>query len=413
MSGRPSYIQLLRDRSFRSLWLAQLVSQSGDGIFDVALLWLVLVETGSTALVGIAQAAVLIPAVFASPIAGVYADRLNRRNVMVASSLVQGAITGFLAFLYFSGSITFPALILLVLLLYTAAQFFRAANTAIIPRIVEQAELGAANGLFSLTTSANQLASYTIGGAVLAAVGAGASITYDSLTFFAAALILAWVPSSYGATASLAWNGQQAAGSFLRELKEGVAYVRRSRFLLELLVFGAVVNFFFGGLGALLAPYVRQQLQGDAFGYGLTLSAYALGTIAGSFVVGKIDFRRYVGKLLFSCILGAGVLILLSGFAESVPQGAAAFCAIGALAACVNLPLQVLIQSKVPGKLLGRTVTVITSVLSATIPVAAVLFGAVAGLSTVGHVFAGSGVAVMLTAAALYLPFRELRSASF
>jgi len=303
LSGRPSYLQLLRNRSFGSLWLAQLVSQSGDGVFDVALLWLVFVTTKSTALVGLTQAAVLVPAVFAAPVAGVYVDRLNRRNVMIASNLAQGAITGVLALLYFSGTLAFPALILFVLLLYTGAQFFRAANTAIIPSIVGPGELGVANGLFTLTTSANQLASYTVGGAVVAAIGAGASITYDSLTFFVAAVILTFVPMSYGAAMALAENWQPVASSFMSEFREGLSYIRRSRLLLELIVFGTVVNFFFGGLGALIAPYVNQQLHGDAFDYGVTLSAYALGTIAGSFVVGKVNFRRYVGKLLFAGIL--------------------------------------------------------------------------------------------------------------
>lgn len=413
MSGRPSYLQLLRNRSFGSLWLAQLVSQSGDGVFDVALLWLVFVTTKSTALVGLTQAAVLVPAVFAAPVAGVYVDRLNRRNVMIASNLAQGAITGVLALLYFSGTLAFPALILFVLLLYTGAQFFRAANTAIIPSIVGPGELGAANGLFTLTTSANQLASYTVGGAVVAAIGAGASITYDSLTFFVAAVILTFVPMSYGAAMALAENWQPVASSFMSEFREGLSYIRRSRLLLELIVFGTVVNFFFGGLGALIAPYVNQQLHGDAFDYGVTLSAYALGTIAGSFVVGKVNFRRYVGKLLFAGILGAGVAILLSGVATTVPGGAAAFGAIGAFAASVNLPLQVLIQSKVPGNLLGRIVTVLGSLVSATIPVAAVLFGAVAEFSTVGQVFVVSGAAVMLTSVVLYIPFSELRSAGF
>ncbi len=128
VSERPSYTKLLRNRPFGSLWLAQLVSQSGDAVFDVALLWLVLVATGSAVLVGVTQAAVLLPAVLASPIACVYADRLNRRNLMIMSNLGQGGVTAILSVLYLTGILNFPFLILMVLLLYTAAQFFRAAK---------------------------------------------------------------------------------------------------------------------------------------------------------------------------------------------------------------------------------------------------------------------------------------------
>src|SRR5208282_5623196 len=102
----------------------------------------------------------------------------------IASNVAQGVVTATISLLYLSSELNFSFLIFLVLVLYTGTQFFSAANTAIIPRIVSKENLGAANGLFMLSTSANQLASYTVGGIVLATVGAGVSITYDSLTFY-------------------------------------------------------------------------------------------------------------------------------------------------------------------------------------------------------------------------------------
>ncbi len=412
MGERPSYTKLLRDRSFGSLWLAQLISQSGDAVFDVALLWLVLVTTGSAALVGLTQAMVLLPAVLASPIAGVYADRLNRRNLMVASNLAQGAVTAVLSVLYLAGALNFPFLILLVLLLYTAAQFFRAANSAIIPRIVAKENLGAANGLFTLTTSANQLASYTVGGLMLAAVGAVASITYDSLTFFVAAALLTLIARSYGQSRSEAAPTPLKLG-FRKEFREGLAYVRQSRLLLEMIVFGILVNFLSGGIVALTAPYVKNVLNGDALSYGIVLSSFALGAIVGSVLVGKLNFRAYVGKLLFVGVVVAGLLIALAGLATNVPEGLVVFFVLGAIEASINLPIQVLVQTKVPGELLGRVGTVLGAALTASQPIAAVVFGALALVSGLGYLFTVAGVGLVIVTAALYLPFRGLRSASY
>lgn len=412
MSERPSYTKLLRNRSFSSLWLAQLISQSGDAVFDVALLWLVLVATGSAALVGVAQAAVLLPPVLAGPIAGVYADRLNRRNLMIASNLVQGGVTAILSLLHLAGALNFPFLILLVLLLYTAAQFFRAANIAIIPRIVARENLGAANGLFTLTTSANQLASYTVGGVILAAVGAVASITYDSLTFFVAAALLAFIARSYGQSRSEAAPTPAKPG-FRKQFREGLTYVRQSRLLLEMIVFGVLVNFLGGGIAALTAPYVKDGLHGGALDYGIMLSSFALGAIVGSVLVGKLNFRAYVGKLLFVGFFAAGLLIALAGLATSVPEGLAIFFAFGAIEASVNLPIQVLVQTQVPGELLGRVGTVLGSSLTASQPIAAVVFGALAEASGVGYLFTATGVGLVIVTAALYVPFGSLRSARF
>ena len=410
MSESPSYSKLLRDRPFRALWVAQVISQSGDAIFDVALLWLVLVTTGSAALVGLTQAVVLIPPVFAKPFAGVYADRLNRRNIMIGSSLFQGGVTGVLSVLYLAGTLRFPVLLLFVLLLYTGAEFFRSANLAIVPAIVSRENLGAANGLFTLTTSANQLASYTVGGVVLATVGAAVSISYDSLTFFVAAALLTLVARSYGQTAAMgARSGRRLAADF----REGVAYVRKNRLFLELIVAGIIVNFFGTIFNAGMAPFVRNQLGGNALDYGLVLSFYALGAIAGSLVLGKVNFRTFVGKILFAGVVCAGVLMVAAGEARNVPEGLVIVLALGALGGVINLPIQVLVQSSIPSEILGRAGTVLGSLLAASQPFGALAFGALVGVVSIGETFVASGVVVTFVALVLYFPFSELRRAKY
>ena len=412
----PSYSTLFRNRSFSSLWVSQVVSQSGDAVFDVALLWLVLVTTGSTTLVGITQAAVLLPGVFASPIAGVYADRLNRRNLMIASNVAQGVVTAAVSLLYVTSELNFSLLVLLVLVLYTGTQFFTAANTAIIPRVVSKENLGAANGLFMLSTSANQLASYTAGGIVLATVGAGASITYDSLTFFFAAAMLTLVAKSYGQTkvnGAVQGKPQQDESGFWKEFREGLSYVRQSRVFLELIVFGFLVNFFSGGVTVLFAPYVKVWIHGGAMIYGFTLAASALGMIAGSIAIGKVNFRGYVGKLLFLGVAIAGVLMILAGLVTSIPPALIIVSLVGIVSAVINLPIQVLVQTQVPGEILGRAGTVMRSLLAAAPVIAAVLFGFLASVTTIGVLFMGAGAALMLVTLLLYIPFSKLRCAKY
>src|SRR3989442_3790665 len=84
---KPSYRRVLSNRSFSLLWIGQLVSQSGDFIFDVAALWLVLQLTGDTLKVGIAVAFVLLPAVLVGPFSGVYICRFNRTDILIAANI--------------------------------------------------------------------------------------------------------------------------------------------------------------------------------------------------------------------------------------------------------------------------------------------------------------------------------------
>ncbi len=414
LSGpNPSYASLLRQRSFSYLWIGQLVSQSGDAIFDVALLWLVLITTGSTALVGITQAAVLVPSVLAYPLAGVYADRVNRRNMMVLSNIVQGVITAAISVLYVINSLNFSFLVVLILMLYTGAQFYRAANSAIIPRIVSKENLGAANGLFTLTTSANQLVSYSIGGIVILALGPTVPIAYDSLTFFLAAVMLSFVARSYGQPRTDAADPLTASRSFWKDFGEGLTYVRQSRFMLELIILGLLVNFFGGALFTLLAPYAKIILLGDASTYGFLLATFSMGTVVGSVLTGKLNFRGYVGKLAFLGIALLGCMFIAAGTVANVVLALAIFFSMGFVLSFVNIPLQVLVQTQVPGGLLGRVSTVLGSLLASCQPIAAVLSGSLATIASIDTIFLASGLAIILIPIAFYWVFGELRRARY
>jgi len=415
MTGNgPSYSGLLKNRSFASMWVGQVVSQSGDAVFDVALLWLVLITTGSTALVGLTQAAVLIPGVVVGPFSGVYVDRLNRKTIMVVSNISQGVVTGTISLLFVMRDLTFSSLIFLVLLLFTGAQFFRAALTAIIPRMVSKENLGAANSLFTFSLSANQLAGYAVGGIIIATLGAVAPITYDSLTFFFAAAMMTLIVTSYGQPrkdASI--NECNTKREFSRDFREGLAYVRQNRFFLELMVFGLITNFFGAGVATMIAPYVKFWLKGDSLAYGFMLAAFALGTIVGALGVGKVNFRTYVGKLIIFGVIATGLLIALAGIVTTVPEGFILFLAVGALSGVINTPIQALVQTQVPGELLGRAITVMSSLLGAAQPIAALTFGWLAGFSSVGLLFEIAGLGMAFITLSFSIPFGQLRNAKY
>lgn len=102
-----------------------------------------------------------------------------------------------------------------------------------------------------------------------------------------------------------------------------------------------------------------------------------------------------------------------AGLVTEVPVAFVVFFALGAFLGAVNLPLGVLVQTKVPNELLGRTGTVLRSFLSAATPIGAVVFGALAGLISIGTIFLAVGLAMLVVSLALYVPFGELRNASY
>lgn len=442
---RPSYLKILANRSFFAFWFGQLVSVSGDAVFDVALLWLVLTTTGSVLLVGITQAVILLPSVIVAPIFGVYIDRFNRRDIILVANVLEGFIVGIISVLYIFHLLSFLALIVLVFLLYSGAEVVNAAGTAIIPRIVEdKSNLAAANSLFSLTTSFNQFASYAFGGVIIAVIGVVLPIVYDSFSFFFAAAMLLFVAKYYGAIASnnaatdsspspssavpvdpitasdkkekiIDWEDRAGEKrSFGADFRKGLKYLTSSKVIVELTILGAIVNFFVSGIGALLAPYAKLWLNGNASTYGFLLASFSIGLFLGAYLAGKIEnLRQYAGRLSLSCVIAVGVTLALMGVVSIQFVSFALFFVFGFLVALANIPIRALLQVKIPQEVFGRVYSVFIALNTVVTPLSAALSGGVASYISIGTVFILYGLLIVVVTAVAYFVFKELRLARY
>jgi MFS family permease len=415
--ARPSYRRVLSNRSTLFLWVGELVSQSGDCVFAIALPWLVLLETHSAFYVSLTIAVSWIPLLLSS-VVGVYVDRINRKMSVILGNLVQAAAALTMAALYAAGILSLPVLLVLVFVLYFFDQFVSTAIDAMLPRMVQdKGELGAINALFSISSSTNRIAGYIVGGAVIALLGVAVPILYDGTTFlFAALMTLVFVSAMYGRIQKEQSEGK-AAGSgrrgFRAELAEGARFVRNSKLFIELTIVVSVFNFFSGGTSALIAPYVADSLHLGSLGFGIIVSAVGAGGIIGSYVFGKINARAYAGRLFFAMTLLIAVATMVMGLIPSFYLALSMFFVFGLAGTLVNLPVMTLIQAKVPNEMLGRVFAVLVTFMNGVGPVAAVVAGSIAVAVSTQAVFAYFGLGLILTVVLSYATFRELRSASY
>src|SRR5216684_8724377 len=415
LSAKPSFRRVLSNRPFSLLWAGPLVSPSGDFIFDVAAIWYVLQLTGDPFKVGLTVATILLPAIFIGPIAGVYLDRFNRRDVTLASNLVQAAVVGVIGVLYSFGSLSFLVLLVMLFVLNSGAQFVRPAVQAIIPGITEKEDLSTASSLFSLSTSVNQVAGYGIGGIMVLALGVAVPFYYDSLTFLFAAVMLSLISRSLGAIPKGVAESPLSSHpvSFREKFVQGLRFIRGSKFLIQLVIVGLVVNFFGAGVFALLAPYAKNVIGGNAGTYGAILTTYSVGAVIGGVLVGKLQLRNYVGKMLFAGVIVQGLVIVGIGFTTVLFLALALSFAIGVLQTMVNVPMTVLVQAKVPGDMLGRVFTSLVALLTIASPISSALAGGLATSISIGGTFEIFGGLIVLACTVGYLFFRDLREASY
>jgi len=334
---------------------------------------------------------------------------------MLASNLVQAAVVGMIGVLYSLGSLSFLVLLVMLFVLNSGAQFVRPAVQAIIPGITEKEDLSTASSLFSLSTSVNQVAGYGIGGIIVLALGVAVPFYYDSLTFLFAAVMLSLISRSLGAIPKGVAESPLSSHpvSFREKFVQGLRFIRGSKFLIQLVIVGLLVNFFGAGVFALLAPYAKNVIGGNAGTYGAILTTYSVGAVVGSVLVGKLQLRNYVGKMLFAGVIVQGLVIVGIGFTTVLFLALALSFAIGVLQTMVNVPMTVLIQAKVPGDMLGRVFTSLVALLTIASPISSALAGGLATSISIGGTFEIFGGLIVLACAAGYLFFRDLREASY
>jgi len=392
------------------LWSSQLISQSGDFIFEVALLWLVLQSTGSVFDVGLIVVATLIPVVLLGPVLGVYVDRWPRRTILLVTNVGEGVLVAVLSVLILAHATDLGTIIGIVFALGVGGQLVRVASNAMVPQTVGTADLGTANSLLSFSNSTTQVVGLSVGGIVVALFGVDLPIAYDAITFFVAAFIVLSMSPAIGRPEPAPVGSDPG---FASQFSEGLRYVFGQRYLLELIALGLIVNFAGNAVMALWAPYADLILHGGAATYGFLGAMIAVGAIVGAIVIGKVDTRRIAGKILFAGEAGFGALVIGLGFTRSIPLALGESFLIGVLLSVVNIPLLTAVQAKVPSRLMGRVLSVLMALILAAAPFGAFFAGSLASATSIGYVYVVLGVLVMATGAVGVVAMREVRTLSY
>lgn len=410
LPGRPSFRRALQSRAFFSLWSAQLVSVSGDYVFTVALVWLVLESTGSVFNVGLVIAASLVPIVVLGPFLGVLVDRGPRRLILISTNLAEGALVGAFALaVAFHVEVGLVAFLAVSAALGAGGLLVRSTTVALLPLTVARDDLAPANSLMSFTGSFNQVLGLSIGGIVVAIWGASPSIAYDAFTFFVAAGLLVHLASSYNHPPGSAVSRKRFATDFA----DGFRFIRQHRFVIEVIVLAGSMNCFAVATFALWAPYARLVLDGTAATFGLLGALRAVGAIVGAFIVGKVDARSHSGPYIIGGCFALGISMALVGLTYQVPPALAESVAIGFLFSLINVPMAALIQGRVPSEMLGRVTATFSALVLIEGPIGAVYAGAFASALSVPDVFLISGLVVASIAVVGAAVMSDLRRARY
>ncbi|MFF4343657.1 MFS transporter [Kitasatospora sp. NPDC001540] len=402
------------ERQFARLFVGQALSVLGDRVSFVALPFAVLSIGGSAADVGLVTAAGLLPLLVFTLAGGVWADRLPRQRIMLASDLVRCAVQAAVAVLLFTGTARVGVLALLMALFGVADAFFLPASTGLLPLLVPADRLREANALRGFVQSSSLVVGPALAGLLIAAVGPGGALAMDAASFAVSAAVLARLgavggPAVSGPAADVvdgAGGGAERGArlGFLAELRVGWQQVRSRTWvwagMLALAVYHVVVlpSVF------VLGPVLAEREWGGAGAWTVVVIAFGLGSIVGDVCAYRLKPARpmavaAVALAVASCqalIIGSGAPVWAIAVLEAVTGVGVSLCFV---------LWETSLQVHIPERVLSRVSSYDHLISVALMPLGLVLAGPLSdGLGVRPTLFGMTVLAVPASLALLAIP---------
>ena len=402
-AGSASAWAPLQVRAFRALWIAQLFSMIGTWMQTVGAQWLLVDEPNAATLVGMVQAAALLPTLVLALPAGALADIVDRRRLLVTVQVFQVVVAAGLTVLAVANVLT-PALLLgATFLLGVGTILTVPAYQVMVQDLVGKEQVRSAAALNGVAVNLARAIGPAIAGLLVAQIGVAAVFALNAVSYLASGVVLL-------VTRSPNREETQFPERLLGAVRAGTRYVRHSlssrRLLFRTLIFVLPA----AALWALLPLVANSLLRLDALGYGVLLGALGVGAITGAVVLPRVSTRLTPSWLVVVAGLVFGAATAVSAVVPNpavvvvalVPAGMAWLCAL----ATMNSDLSVFL----PGWVRARGLSIYQMVFAGGQALAAVAWGVCA--QWLGLVPTLLAAAVLLGLGAISVGFWPLRDVS-
>lgn len=365
------------NRNFFMLLSGQFVSQIGDKLHMIALSFWVLKTTGSSAKMGAVLAASLIPSLVIGFFSGAFIDRYNRKNIIIVTDLLRGLILGLFAVLFYFELINFYMILAMQMLLSVNAAFFDPAIPSVIPQIVDEKDLAAANSKHQFVNGFSTIAGAFTAGIFISMFGYLWVFVVNAISFLLSAFFECFI--NIPPLQKVTEEKKRGTGIF-SDLKQGYKYILSDKALLILLFMVMVIHFFVGSIEIFMPVIANAISDHGARNLGFFQTAFGIGTITMAMI---LSIKNISGKekfTLFGSVFLIGVLYIAASLFygnEVVITGLYLIMIFlfGCCIICAGISFKTLLQKRVDNSFAGRVFAVVGSVGNASIPGAMMVYG--------------------------------------
>jgi DHA3 family macrolide efflux protein-like MFS transporter len=391
---------------FFGVWTGQAFSLIGSRLAQFALVWWLTETTGSATVLATATLVAILPGVILGPFAGALVDRWSRRRVMIVADSLIAAVSAWLAYLFWTGSMSIWHVYVAMLVREIGTAFHWPAMQASTSLMVPKEHLSRVAGLNQTMQGALNIVSPPLGALLLGllplhaimGIDVGTAIIAISPLFFVA------IPQPQRAEAA---SGKDRAGSVWDDLLAGMRYVRGWPGLMAILIMAMIINFVINPAFSLMPLLVTDHFGGGALELGGLQSSWGIGMLLGGLLLSIWGgFRRRVYTSLAGLVL-SGISITGIGLAPqgSFPLAVAAIFVAGFMNPLVNGPLFAILQAAVAPEMQGRVFTLVGSLATAMMPLSLAIAGPISDAIGVRPWFvAGGAVFALIGVVSFFVP---------
>ena len=366
---------VLKDRNFFCLWLAQIISNFGDRLTQMALVALVYQRApGNTIALAKLISFTVIPVFLIGPIAGAWVDRLNKRNVMIISDLLRGILILMIPFFIMSKQII--PIYLVIFLAFSLSRFFIPSKMAIIPDLVSKDKLLVANTLADTTHMVGNVLGLVVAGILvnIKSIGAIGGFYIDSGTFFiSAALITMMAQKEFVKhVAEDIKVTREALESSIRksifeEVREGIRYLKQYNEMHFIVYTFFLLMAGLGAISCVVIVFIQESFCTATLDLGLIGLFLVGGLLLGALIYGKLGQRvEKKGAILASFITTGIAVILFAFFVRKYPNVLVSGLLsglIGMAASPIMTSVNTLTHETMPEEARGRTFSSLEAVI--------------------------------------------------
>ena len=362
--------------SFIFLLIGQMTSLFGSSIVMFTIILWITLETESAPILSLTYFLSFAPVLILIPFTGVFADRWNKKKIIIISDLSQALFTLGLIILFFIGVINLIPILVLIVLRGFGQAFHQPAISAIVPFMVPQKYLSKINSVTFLLMGLLNIISPVIASVLLTFLNIRQVLWIDIITFS-----IALIPSIF-LKLPVDRRRRKKKSKFVKDFKEGLKAFKKIDGLISLLLVFAGTSFFGVPFYTLISYYITVIRSGTPFDLAFVMASYEIGIVGGAITVMiKKKWKKYVLTMILL------MYFQLSGifFYLLAPEGAFLILSIGPVilgfaTAIINSLLMTLIQTIIPPRKQGRAMSILIVITSAVSPIGMILSGFFADL---------------------------------